>query len=372
MKIIKIILLILFITGRAAPGSYAQIVNPGFENSADYSTWGTDMQVFTSVSSFNSNSISAFPNGKCTIGQTGNDYGSWDAEKHSGEYYLVGDGLWTANGSVRNRAWYIDRNLSPNATFRFGCWYFNEGTNGSITLVIDGVTIQSSYTTYIDEWRYMEATFVSNPFSDLTNIAICVNSVGNDVSGNDFGIDDIILERLCPPPVYYQHTSSLPNETQATNITAGYNVDPFHNFGNVTITATQNINFKASDYISLMPGFGTISGAVFKADIGPCTDPYLRLGFNSSLDSTSDHSSISIYPNPSTGKINLIINLPKQKDVDLIITDVYGQNIFTKKLGLIQKYNFEYDLSSQPPGMYIVKTISDGEINYKKIILNTY
>jgi hypothetical protein len=72
----------------------------------------------------------------------------------------------------------------------------------------------------------------------------------------------------CDPYKLFQNTSNLPAYNRYNQyIRAGNNVDPGSTQGNVIVTSSQNVKFKAGQYISMEPGFSTQTGGVFDAEI---------------------------------------------------------------------------------------------------------
>ncbi|MBI4931874.1 MAG: T9SS type A sorting domain-containing protein [Bacteroidetes bacterium] len=83
-------------------------------------------------------------------------------------------------------------------------------------------------------------------------------------------------------------------------------------------------------------------------------------------------SQISVYPNPSSGKANVIIsqfeNL-KMKGIE--IYNVYGEKIYSAvNFQINSSSNFQIDLSSQPEGVYFLKVISEQNTVVKKIVIS--
>jgi hypothetical protein len=83
-----------------------------------------------------------------------------------------------------------------------------------------------------------------------------------------------------------------------------------------------------------------------------------------------ENNSVSIFPNPSNGKIKLTID---QADNSTIVpTKVYnvlGKIIFNSNFQMDASSNFQIDLSSQPDGIYFLQTESGGNILTKKIVI---
>jgi len=79
---------------------------------------------------------------------------------------------------------------------------------------------------------------------------------------------------------------------------------------------------------------------------------------------------LNIYPNPNTGKFTLEMNLTEKKDMQLTITNLLGQQVYSEKLNKLKgNYQKKIDLIGYAKGIYILKIISiEGVIN-KKIVV---
>jgi hypothetical protein len=78
------------------------------------------------------------------------------------------------------------------------------------------------------------------------------------------------------------------------------------------------------------------------------------------IEPVSDFSSITIYPNPNTGKFTFIAK-DLTSNVVLKIYDVLGQEVYTRTLNQAQQ-DYNIDLSNQPKGIYLYKIITEKEV----------
>ena len=76
-------------------------------------------------------------------------------------------------------------------------------------------------------------------------------------------------------------------------------------------------------------------------------------------------SSVSIYPNPNTGLVN--IDLGSLTDVSLKVLNVSGQLIYTKEN--INTSIFQFELEAAP-GVYILELNAEGEKQQFKLLKN--
>ena len=78
-----------------------------------------------------------------------------------------------------------------------------------------------------------------------------------------------------------------------------------------------------------------------------------------------------IYPNPATDYTNLTINAAEEGIFNLMIVDMAGKSIQTKKLELTAGENtVNLDLSSITNGVYMVSLNKGSLIINKKLIVN--
>jgi len=82
-------------------------------------------------------------------------------------------------------------------------------------------------------------------------------------------------------------------------------------------------------------------------------------------------SNLSVYPNPTKDIIQININANTVQNAQINISNIIGQNIYTKNTQLASGTNNLYiDLSAYNNGIYIVKVITKNNSLSKKVILN--
>jgi hypothetical protein len=106
------------------------------------------------------------------------------------------------------------------------------------------------------------------------------------------------------------------------------------------------------------------TGANFRGDIA--IDDF-GIDDHVSIKEEELNNSISIYPNPSNGEFNLVINNPSIDNAKIEIFDVYGRLIFIKNV--TSKIN-SINLSEFSSGIYTVKISANNQISTKRIIKN--
>ncbi|GAL83022.1 hypothetical protein MYP_248 [Sporocytophaga myxococcoides] len=133
---------------------------------------------------------------------------------------------------------------------------------------------------------------------------------------------------------------------------------------------------KASNAITLLPGFTANTGTIVEARIAPVCSPNTESNVFSNLRESVLNSYInetfntSIYPNPSSGDFMLDLNFPESRNVDIEVSDVTGKEVYKNKLGFIDMASLNIDLSREKPGLYLLKIISDSNTEFQKIVIS--
>ncbi|MES2728127.1 MAG: alpha-amylase family glycosyl hydrolase [Bacteroidota bacterium] len=81
----------------------------------------------------------------------------------------------------------------------------------------------------------------------------------------------------------------------------------------------------------------------------------------------------NLYPNPSNGKVNIIVDFENYSNLELGIYDIVGKkvyNIQTKNQYIYGAQEFELDITHLPKGLYLVKAKTDTSESIKKLIVN--
>lgn len=189
-----------------------------------------------------------------------------------------------------------------------------------------------------------------------------------------------------------------------------------------TINSNGAADYRAGKEIALLPNFSAVAGSDFGAYIAPysCSasgsninrmannnsddgfnnkitkekkqDAYTqkqeqkqsnendnsdRTKFNSQLDSLVKNinvqkiftTKVEVYPNPNNGEFNIEFNLGNEDNVDVIIYDIVGKEIFNHK-HVTGYLNMPINIKDYDKGIYIVRFINTNGVEfYKKITL---
>lgn len=92
-------------------------------------------------------------------------------------------------------------------------------------------------------------------------------------------------------------------------------------------------------------------------------------GLTGIQDAGNNHEEIRVYPNPTTGFVNLFISNPSSR-IDLSVINLQGQTVYTDhfsaKTGNLEK---QFNLSGFAKGVYFFRIMSDQSTTVKKVIL---
>jgi len=210
----------------------------------------------------------------------------------------------------------------------------------------------------------------NNPsYNSFNNCQISYDSVGiNDYGSNGHGSN------------MFNHNIV---ENNLFGIVLQTNVDSFYCNGfcsntNYALKYTSNANTNCvkhnywcepdsvSTEIAIYDGYDNINyGLVFFMPIDSTCSPSVHAVLTS-INEINNLSSVTIYPNPTTGQ--LFINLGTKFDGTATLTNVLGQDVYTTKIsgngGSIQTLN----VGNLTSGVYFLKLESNGQVITKKVM----
>jgi len=177
-----------------------------------------------------------------------------------------------------------------------------------------------------------------------------------------------------------ENISSLSSSYLSSSVNklyAGRNVTTLKPVGDYTVGSAGIVGFKARESIEMLPGFTAQYGCLFFAEIdNPCTTGYVhwKPGSISSSDTKQSadikdgYDETTIYPNPTTGVLNIAFNGRREEVVSITIVNVLGQMMlqreFMKKAG---GYTEALSIGDFVPGNYFVLVRIGKEIHQSKI-----
>lgn len=84
----------------------------------------------------------------------------------------------------------------------------------------------------------------------------------------------------------------------------------------------------------------------------------------------NDDKKIDVYPNPSTGIINLTLTGFRGRKTELQVVNVIGSIIYREVLSDNEMNRKVLDLTKEPSGLYYIKVQSDDYSTIRKIIID--
>jgi hypothetical protein len=109
---------------------------------------------------------------------------------------------------------------------------------------------------------------------------------------------------------------------------------------------------------------------VYVTNSSGCSDTgiYVVTGF-AGIGEVSMSENINIYPNPTTGNVQIECNIP-EGDYTMNMTDVLGQVLFSEKMHVKGVYTKTMNMYNYSSGVYILSIRGENTMTEKKIILN--
>jgi PKD repeat protein len=100
---------------------------------------------------------------------------------------------------------------------------------------------------------------------------------------------------------------------------------------------------------------------------------HVKYNYNVITNSVNDlnlEDLLSVNPNPTSGNVNINVNLPENEVINLAIFNTMGQQVALVKNGKAQNGIFNVSLANQADGIYYVQMNVQNKIITKKIVLN--
>lgn len=88
------------------------------------------------------------------------------------------------------------------------------------------------------------------------------------------------------------------------------------------------------------------------------------------VQEVSEETILTVAPNPSTGLINVTINLPSNETVTAAVYNMLGAKVVDVVDSELQNGTFTIDLSSQTEGVYFIRMEVNGKVINRKVVLS--
>ncbi len=132
---------------------------------------------------------------------------------------------------------------------------------------------------------------------------------------------------------------------------------------NYTIPAEYNVaNMKAIAMV-----INATTGEILNAQSAAITT-----GNTIGINDQSNEASLNVYPNPTTGKVMLDLNIANSVDASVKVYNVIGMMVAEKNLGTLNAgtNTNSIDLTNLDNGVYMVNVTTDGQVVTRRVVLN--
>lgn len=86
-------------------------------------------------------------------------------------------------------------------------------------------------------------------------------------------------------------------------------------------------------------------------------------------DDLAGINEIKTFPNPSTGRFNVDIELAEMDDIRLEVMDIAGRTLYIDAATRVQMYNVQIDLTDQSKGVYILRVHTTKGSTYRRLVV---
>lgn len=108
---------------------------------------------------------------------------------------------------------------------------------------------------------------------------------------------------------------------------------------------------------------------VIVSDSNGCTNQGSLLVKVLGINEIALNDYINVYPNPTSGNLQVVFNVPTEDDYTVSLTDILGQTIYTTKLHIVGEYTQNLNLSGYGKGIYLLSVTGKDSKGVKKIML---
>jgi endo-1,4-beta-xylanase len=183
----------------------------------------------------------------------------------------------------------------------------------------------------------------SQPFLLIPETAEFNASASSTVSNGNNGSITLSVEgglaALVGDPSFYSFSWTGPNGFTAT---------------------TQNLS-------GLAPGAYTVE---IRDLLGGCTPPFsLTVSVTSDVDDPAFVRNLAVFPNPTTGLLNLDLNLEQAVELQVEVYNAMGQMVQQINAGNVSSYTKALDLSAFSNGIYLIRFRLDGETAVRRVTI---
>jgi len=298
---------------------------------------------------------------------------------HNNETYVLGANLFFAGQApfflAPPRTGPVEAGDTLFFDYRYVDWFADTiattlGPNNKLEVLISS-DCEETYETAltINSTNHVASTQMATmavPLDDYVGDAINIRFVATWGNG-DYWIDlDNINLPGCPESLLLLANVNGSVEGAATG---SINLTAYQAQGTLTVfwlNAAGDTVSTVEDPTGLPPGTYT----AFVTDANGCQDSKsFDVGILVSTDEVAGVQEISLYPNPTSGRAFLDIQLTEYMDIHLRLLNMNGQVVFESEQRNTDYLRQELDLFDQPPGMYIIQVMAGGKRHFAKLMV---
>ena len=246
---------------------------------------------------------------------------------------------------------------------------YENGSNGGLYLGTDiGVFYTNNEIYQSQGWVCFGTNF---PVVIVTDLEI--NYASNKLRAATYGRGVWESQLACP----VQSNISINALTSTPEFDEAQGTLTACNAAGIFLPIGYNLTYRATEEITLLPGFEAKAGCDFTALIHGCDAPgnsFRRAGnfgtdYSSEAieDVTTDKSEIDIFPNPTLGIFVAKVQGRNSRVNSISVTDVLGKNIWQSSNNLTEETII--DISGNPKGVYFIKIEVGNNIQSQRIAL---
>ena len=168
------------------------------------------------------------------------------------------------------------------------------------------------------------------------------------------------------------HVYDIPSErvwTGYTTLPLGYEATTIYIPSNVVLNTPTGLRVIANNDVNPNTPSDDACGTYTSGE----TEDYLVVFHQPVLGigSVTNIQSLQLYPNPTTGAVNLQMNMQKAvTDLQIVVTNITGQQIATRTFhNTGTQFSTQLDLSGEARGVYFIEIKADGDRSLQRILL---
>ncbi|MCX6245725.1 MAG: peptide-N-glycosidase F-related protein [Bacteroidetes bacterium] len=107
----------------------------------------------------------------------------------------------------------------------------------------------------------------------------------------------------------------------------------------------------------------------FQADFGYFIGQSFTVGMNIQVPELNPYGSVTVYPNPSSGRFSVSVIFDHAEDITVLVCDALGNELFRKAIADVIDETIPVDLTGRPAGVYFVTVCSGSGKVVKKVLV---